>query len=89
MTLSDRDLTILRSEHTTASIAIAAGVDVKVVQRMLGHASAVMTLDRYGRLWDERLGDMGNLVGATRWPEAEADSSASALPRPGCTIWFE
>jgi integrase len=33
--------------HTTASLAIAAGADVKMLQTMLGHASAVMTLDRY------------------------------------------
>lgn len=36
--------------HTCASFAIAAGADVLVLQRMLGHASAVMTLDRYGHL---------------------------------------
>ncbi len=36
--------------HTAASLAIAAGADVKVVQSMLGHASAAMTLDRYGHL---------------------------------------
>lgn len=29
---------------------IAAGADVKVLQRMLGHASAALTLDRYGHL---------------------------------------
>ena len=31
--------------HTAASPAIAAGADVKVVQQMLGHKSATMTLD--------------------------------------------
>lgn len=31
--------------HTTASLAIAAGANVKAVQQMLGHASAAMTLD--------------------------------------------
>jgi integrase len=36
--------------HTCASLAIAAGADVKVLQRMLGHASAAMTLDQYGHL---------------------------------------
>jgi integrase len=36
--------------HTTASLAIAAGADVKVIQSMLGHASAAMTLDRCGHL---------------------------------------
>jgi integrase len=33
--------------HTAASLAIAAGANVKAVQRMLGHASAAMTLDVY------------------------------------------
>jgi len=36
--------------HTAASLAIKAGADVKVIQRMLGHASAAMTLDTYGHL---------------------------------------
>lgn len=36
--------------HTAASLAVGAGANVKVVQRMLGHASAVMTLDRYADL---------------------------------------
>jgi integrase len=31
--------------HTAASLAVGAGADVKAVQRMLGHASASMTLD--------------------------------------------
>jgi len=31
--------------HTAASLAISAGANVKAVQRMLGHASASMTLD--------------------------------------------
>ncbi|MGH9120731.1 MAG: tyrosine-type recombinase/integrase [Acidimicrobiales bacterium] len=37
--------------HTCASLAIAAGADIKVLQRMLGHASAALTLDRYGHLF--------------------------------------
>jgi integrase len=35
-----------RLRHTTASLAISAGANVKVVQRLLGHATASMTLDR-------------------------------------------
>ncbi|MFC7925080.1 tyrosine-type recombinase/integrase [Microbacterium laevaniformans] len=31
--------------HTAASLAISSGANVKSVQRMLGHASAAMTLD--------------------------------------------
>lgn len=41
--------------HTTASLAIAAGANVKAVQRMLGHASAAMTLDVYADLFDDDL----------------------------------
>ena len=36
--------------HTCASLAISTGGSVKVIQRMLGHASAAMTLDRYRHL---------------------------------------
>src|SRR5215213_9119323 len=38
--------------HTAASLAVAAGANVKAVQRMLGHASAAMTLDVYSGLFD-------------------------------------
>jgi integrase len=31
--------------HNAASLAVLAGANVKMVQRMLGHASAAMTLD--------------------------------------------
>jgi integrase len=41
--------------HTAASLAIASGADVKVVQQMLGHKSATMTLDQYGHLFGDRL----------------------------------
>lgn len=48
--LSPHDL-----RHTTASLAVSAGANVKALQRMLGHASAAMTLDRYADLFDEDL----------------------------------
>jgi integrase len=41
--------------HTAASLAISAGANVKVVQRLLGHATAAMTLDRYGHLLSDDL----------------------------------
>lgn len=37
------------------SLAVSAGANVKAVQRMLGHASAAMTLDVYADLFDEDL----------------------------------
>ena len=45
-------VTTYELRHTAASLAIAAGADVKTVQRMLGHASAAMTLDTYAHLWE-------------------------------------
>jgi len=38
--------------HTAASLAISSGANPKVVQRMLGHASAAMTLDVYADLFE-------------------------------------
>ncbi|MFD8103391.1 tyrosine-type recombinase/integrase [Nocardia fluminea] len=41
--------------HTAASLAISAGANIKVVQRMLGPKTATLTLDLYGHLFDEDL----------------------------------
>ena len=41
------DVTPHDLRHTAASLAVASGATVKSVQRMLGHASAAMTLDVY------------------------------------------
>lgn len=49
-------------KHTAASMAIAAGADAKTVQRMLGHASAAMTLNVYSHLWEEHLDDLPGAI---------------------------
>jgi len=41
--------------HTAASLMISSGASIKAVQRQLGHASAAMTLDLYGHLYDDDL----------------------------------
>jgi hypothetical protein len=46
--------------HTAASLAIAAGGNVKVVQQMLGQATASMTLDLYGHLFPDQLDDVAD-----------------------------
>ena len=46
--------------HTAASMAISLGANVKVVQRMLGHKLASMTLDQYGHLSTEDLEDLAD-----------------------------
>jgi integrase len=53
--------------HTAASLAISAGANPKVVQRMLGHASAAMTLDVYADLFDSDLDTVAENV-AKLWP---------------------
>ena len=40
--------------HYFASLLIASGLDVKVVQARLRHASAKTTLDTYGHLWPDQ-----------------------------------
>lgn len=44
--------------HTAASWAVQSGASVKSVQRMLGHATAAMTLDVYAGLFDQDLDDV-------------------------------
>lgn len=62
--------------HTAASLAISAGAHVKAVQRMLGHASAVMTLDTYADLFDDDLDTVSEALGM-----AAAQSRVQMLPK--------
>ena len=48
-------ITLHDLRHTAASLSVSAGANVKAVQRMLGHASAAMTLDTYADLFDDDL----------------------------------
>jgi site-specific recombinase XerD len=47
-------------------LAIASGADVRVIQQLLGHASAAMTLDQYGHLFGGRLDEVANAMDAAR-----------------------
>jgi integrase len=49
--------------HTAASVWLGAGADPKVVQRVLGHATAAMTMDLYGHMMDANLWQAARLVG--------------------------
>lgn len=59
-------ITVHDLRHTAASLAIAAGANVKAVQRMLGHASAAMTLDVYADLFDDDLDAVAVQLDAAR-----------------------
>ncbi len=63
--------------HTAASLAIAAGADVKVVQQMLGHKSATMTLDLYGHLFPDRLDTVADAMDAARTVALDAAAGAA------------
>ncbi|WP_336643503.1 site-specific integrase [Microbacterium sp. MMO-113] len=52
--------------HTAASLAVSAGANVKAVQRMLGHASAAMTLDVYIDLFDDDLNAVADALDQAR-----------------------
>jgi len=62
---------------TAASLAVASGATVEAVQRMLGHASAAMTLDVYAGLFDDELDDvadrMSGAAEAARQREVRTD----------------
>jgi integrase len=60
--------------HTAASLAVSAGANVKAVQRLLGHASAAMTLDVYSGLFDDDLDAV-----ADRLDEAAVRARADSL----------
>ena len=77
-------VTIHDLRHTAASLAVSAGVNIKALQRMLGHASAAMTLDVYSDLFDDDLDAVGIALNHARssasvgksWAQTDMDTSA-------------
>ncbi|GAA4176340.1 tyrosine-type recombinase/integrase [Gryllotalpicola koreensis] len=59
-------LTIHDLRHSAASFAVAAGANVKALQRMLGHESAAMTLDVYADLFDDDLDKVADALERSR-----------------------
>jgi len=66
------DVTPHDLRHTAASLAVASGANVKSVQRMLGHASAAMTLDVYSGLFDDDLTALADRMDAAARAAEEA-----------------
>jgi integrase len=48
--------------HTTASLAVQAGANIKVLQTLMGHKTATLTLDRYGHLYPDDLRTIGDAL---------------------------
>ena len=65
--------------HTCASLAIAAGANVKVLQTLLGHKTATLTLDRYGHLFPDDLGRIADAFDAAAETTADALRTATGL----------
>ena len=59
--------------HTCASLAISASANIKVVQTMLGHKTATMTLDLYGHLYP---GDLDRVADALNTGAESAQEAA-------------
>ena len=76
------DVTPHDLRHTAASVAVVSGATVKAVQRMLGHASATMTLDVYSGLFDDDLGDLADRMDAAARTASEARVGAVWAPSP-------
>lgn len=55
-------LTLHEARHTCASVLIAAGVNLKALSSIMGHASVTITLDRYGHLMPDGVAEAGRLV---------------------------
>jgi integrase len=64
--IGEPGLTPHELRHTAASLAVSAGANVKAVQRMLGHASAAMTLDRYADLFEDDLDAVADRLDVVR-----------------------
>jgi integrase len=70
-----------RFRHWHVTIPLCLGANVKVVQRLLGHATAAMTLDRYGHLLNDDLTGVADALGkaiestavSLRYLEQESD----------------
>lgn len=64
--------------HYLASMLIASGADVKVVQARLRHASATTTLDTYTHLWPDSDESTRSAIDAVMQARTEASQSAES-----------
>ena len=64
--------------QSAASMAISAGASIKAVQKMLGHKSATLTLDRYGHLYPDELQSVADRLDSL----ARSSECAQNVPMP-------
>lgn len=68
--------------HTAASLVISSGANLKAVQRMLGHASAAMTLDTYADLLEDHLDEVATRLNEQRPFVALPSGPQTSYARP-------
>ena len=80
-TIGRPELRVHDLRHTAASVWLASGADPKVVQRVLGHATAAMTMDLYGHMIDRNLWDAAQRLGGTTGarPDERPDDEGGAF----------
>ena len=66
--------------HTCASLSISAGANVKVVQKLLGHKTATLTLDRYGHLFPDDLDAVARALNESAADDLRTIGAMTALP---------
>lgn len=71
-------VTIHDLRHAAGRLAVSAGANAKAVQRMLGHASAAMTLDTYADLFDDDLDALSDRLDEVRTRRVSESSDGSA-----------
>jgi integrase len=72
-------LTVHELRHSAASMAIHAGASIKALQKMLGHKSATLTLDRYGHLYGDELQDLADRLDFLARSENWSQNGPTAL----------
>lgn len=83
--IQDGDCPVAPDRRVTA---IQSGANVKVVQRMLGHESAAVTLDTYSDLFPDDLVELADkLDAAGRSALAAVDAAARAAVRRSQVCW--
>jgi integrase len=75
------NLTPHELRHTAASLAIASGASIKSVQRMLGHKSAVLTLDLYGHLYEDDLDLVAERLHEARAPRVRPETIVTRITK--------
>lgn len=73
-------MTLHDLRHTAASLAVSAHGKVTAVQRMLGHASAAMTLDVHADLFADDLEVLADNIDAAARSSAVGNMWGSGLP---------